>query len=337
MADLADEFLNSKRTAMRSDELSLRSFSDYFRTCKRLVDHFGKDRRVDDLRPTEFEVFRAAMAEGFGVVTLKNEINRCRMVFKYASDNRLIDRPVHYGSSFAKPSAKLIRRSRNQAGLRMFEADELRRMLDTLAAEPLLCAMTLLGVNCGFGNTDCANLPLSAVNLETGWIDYPRPKTEIRRRVPLWSETLDAIRKAIVVRPKAADPEDADCVFLTRQGRRWVRVKQSETDDGKIIALDPLAQRFARLMKKLGLNGRRGFYALRHTFETIGGESRDQVAVNAIMGHVDSSMAGAYRERISDERLQAVASVVHAWLWPDDNGLPTTDEAMVVLDDDLGA
>lgn len=71
----------------------------------------------------------------------------------------------------------------------------------------------------------------------------------------------------------------------------------------------------------LDINGGRGFYALRHTFETIGGESRDQVAVNAIMGHVDSSMAGVYRERISDERLQSVVETVRQWLWPDE-GLP---------------
>jgi integrase len=60
----------------------------------------------------------------------------------------------------------------------------------------------------------------------------------------------------------------------------------------------------------------RSFYALRHTFETIGGESRDQVAVDAIMGHVDSSMAGHYRQRISDERLTAVAECVRTWLFP---------------------
>ena len=35
------------------------------------------------------------------------------------------------------------------------------------------------------------------------------------------------------------------------------------------------------------------------------------------MGHVDSSMAGVYRERISDERLRAVVYTVHSWLWPD--------------------
>jgi integrase len=80
---------------------------------------------------------------------------------------------------------------------------------------------------------------------------------------------------------------------------------------------DPLSQRFRKLLKMLGINGRRGlgFYTLRHVFETIGGESRDQVAVNAIMGHVDSSMAGVYRERISDERLRAVTDTVREWLF----------------------
>ena len=83
-----------------------------------------------------------------------------------------------------------------------------------------------------------------------------------------------------------------------------------------MTSIDALAQRFAKLLKALDINGRRGFYALRHTFETIAGESKDQVAVNAIMGHVDNSMAAVYRERISDERLQAVVDVVREWLWP---------------------
>ena len=59
------------------------------------------------------------------------------------------------------------------------------------------------------------------------------------------------------------------------------------------------------------------FYALRHTFETIGGESRDQVAVDAIMGHAPDTddMASVYRERISDEWLKAVTDHVRAWLF----------------------
>lgn len=42
----------------------------------------------------------------------------------------------------------------------MFEAAELRRII--AAAKQPLGAMVLVGINCGFGNSDCATLPKSA-------------------------------------------------------------------------------------------------------------------------------------------------------------------------------
>jgi integrase len=316
---LCNAFLNSKRSKQESGELSEITFRNYFTICERLIDHFGRDRRVDDLRPDDFEKFRSSLAKRFGVVTVLNEINQCRVVLKYAHDNRLIEHPVNYGQSFNRPSAKHLRRARNEAGVRMFEADEIRRILDS--ADPIMRAMVLLGINCGFGNTDVATLPQSSLSLDNGWIDFPRPKTEINRRVPLWPETVEALTEAIEARPKAKDATDTGLCFLTHHGRPWVRVKASKRhpDVGARIPIDTLSKQFRILLDHLGINGRRGlgFYTLRHVFETIGGESKDQVAVNAIMGHVDSSMAGVYRERISDERLQAVTETVRAWLWPD--------------------
>jgi integrase len=314
---LCNTFLNSKRSKMESEELSEISFQNYFSITKRLIDHFGRDRRVDDLRPDDFEKFRSSLAKRFSIVTLKSEINRCRVVLKYAHDSRLIQHPVNYGQSFNRPSAKHLRRARNEAGPRMFESHEIRSILD--AVDPIMRAMILLGVNCGFGNTDVATLPQSAVGLDGGRIEFPRPKTEIRRRVPLWPETVDALREAIEQRPKAKAKENDGLCFLTHHGRPWVRIQASKKNPDVMIPLDALSQRFRKLLNSLDIKGRKGlgFYTLRHVFETIGGESRDQVAVNAIMGHADFSMAATYRERISDERLRAVTDTVRSWLWPD--------------------
>ena len=323
---LCNAFLTSKKSKLDSAELSPRTFRDYFRTCELLIEQIGRDRRVDDLRSDDFRNLRSKLAKTRGVVALKNEINRCCIVFNFAFDEDLIDKPVRFGQSFDRPSAKSLRKARYEAGPRLFEADEVRRILD--AADVQLKAMVFLGLNCGFGNTDVATLPQSAVDLSGGWIDFPRPKTQIARRVPLWPETVIAVRQAIAVRPDPKDPADADRVFITRTGVKWVRTQEKRAteqngDDeaavhaATVVSLDALSQHFSKLLKLLKINGRRGlgFYTLRHVFETVAGEAKDQIAVNSIMGHVDTSMAGVYRERISDERLRAVTEHVRTWLF----------------------
>jgi integrase len=164
--------------------------------------------------------------------------------------------------------------------------------------------MILLGVNCGFGNADCGTLPLSALDLDGGWVNYHRPKTGITRRCALWPETVEALRESLARSPKAKAEGDAGLVFLRAKGGSW----------HKKIEDNPVSKEMRKLLNLLGINGCRNFYALRHTFETIGGEAKDQVAVDHIMGHARDDMASVYRERISDERLKAVTDHVRAWL-----------------------
>jgi integrase len=165
--------------------------------------------------------------------------------------------------------------------------------------------MILLGVNCGFGNSDCGTLPLSALDLANGWCNYHRPKTGITRRCPLWPETVAAIRAVLAERPEPLDEADAGLVFLTVTGRSWSK----DTSDS------PISKETRKLLDALGLKGNRNFYACRHVFETIGGEARDQVAVDHIMGHAREDMASQYRERISDQRLKAVSEYVRKWVF----------------------
>ncbi|HUQ69910.1 MAG TPA: tyrosine-type recombinase/integrase [Planctomycetaceae bacterium] len=309
---LTQRFLASKQSYVETGEMSLRTLRDYRATCAQIVEHFGRHRLVSDLHPDDFEPLRAALAATRGPVSLGNAIQRVRTLFAYAYDQGLLERPIRYGSGFDKPSRKTLRlhRQRQQAtrGRRMFEAAELRTLL--VAARSPLKAMLLLAINCGYGQSDIAGLPMSAIDLKAGWIDFPRPKTGIERRCPLWPETVAAVRDVLSHRRHAADSADEDLMFLTRFGRRWVRCNANGNPD------DAVAKAFAKLLSTTGLK-RDGlnFYALRHTFETVAGESLDQVAVDALMGHARENMASAYRERISDGRLMAVVNQIREWLF----------------------
>ncbi|MBM4069104.1 MAG: hypothetical protein FJ271_09195 [Planctomycetes bacterium] len=322
MKQLVNAFLALKESKMEAGELSPRSYRDYFLTCEILIDQFSRERLVSDLRHDDFRQFRSQLAKRYNVVSLRNCINRICIIFNFAHEAGLIDKPMTFGGCFDRPSALSLRRERNARGARLFTRDECIAILE--AADVQQKAMVLLALNCGYGNTDVANLRESHFK-PGGWVEFPRVKTEIPRRCPLWPETLEAVNAWLPLRPRPANPEARGLVFLTaKQGRAWVRVQprkrtpDDDTDDDKgpqDIPLDALSQAFAKLLRKLGINGRRGFYCFRHCVETIGGESRDQVAVDAIMGHVDSSMSANYRHAISDDRLRAVVNVIHDWLW----------------------
>ena len=98
LSDLCNLFLTSKKLAMQSGELTPRTFNDYFRISEALVDFFGKTKGVLDLTPQDFEKFRAKLGKTQGPVSLRNCIIRSRVLFKYAFDNYIIDKPVRFGA-----------------------------------------------------------------------------------------------------------------------------------------------------------------------------------------------------------------------------------------------
>jgi integrase len=303
--DLCNRFLTAKEQQRDAGDITPRSFADYLATCTTIVGAFGAKRLVDDLAADDFQSLRASFAKRYGPHRLGGEVQRVRTVFKYGYDAALIDTPVRFGPTFKKPATRIMRAHWQKSAPKMFEAAELRMIIDT-ASIPLK-AMILLGLNCGFGNHDCGTLPLGALDLDDGWVNYPRPKTSVERRRALWPDTIETIRDTINVRPDAKLPANDKLVFITRIGQPWA----------KEVADSPITKEFRKLLDTLKMHRPGlGFYTLRHVFETIAGGTKDQVAVDAIMGHVDGSMSGLYREKIEDRRLLAVSNHVRRWLFP---------------------
>ena len=103
-------------------------------------------------------------------------------------------------------------------------------------------------------------------------------------------------------------------MFITKYGQPWVKYRIKGNINSVSLEFGKLMN--AAKIKRKGV----GFYALRHTFETIAGQTGDQAAVDRAMGHERPDMAALYREWVKDAaedaRLKRVADHVHNWLYP---------------------
>lgn len=348
--DLCNRFRTAKLQQLETGDINARTYADYVRVCDYLVRELG-GRRVDDLRSADFETLRTSIkSRGMSLlddsprkpcnqVTLSNAVTRIRVVFNYAFQADLIDRPVKYGPTFRRAKKKDIRKENRKKGVRLFTSREVRALIDS--ASPQMRAMILLGINLGFGNNDCGMLPLSAVDFDNGWIDFPRPKTEVERRGKLWPETIDALRGVLAERQEPADAQLKPLVFVTMYGKSWAKetpdspvsketrklldsITEYKCDCGYTVlmrnAKEPKCSVCGKELaqpKKPGIHKKGvGFYSLRHTFRTVAAETKDIPAIRHIMGHTDKSIDAIYTHDVSDERLQAVTDYVHDWLFP---------------------
>ena len=328
VADLCNLFLCAKDHALQRGDIVQRTRIDYQRTAKRVAQFFGRSRPVSELTIQDFNQLHHSLAQGRGAHALANEIRRTRTLFKYAFDAGLVQTPVRLGPDFRPPAKRVMRQIRYEAPLQMFQPEEIHAILNL--ANPQLHAMILLGANCGFGNADVGLLPLNALDLQTAWVHFPRPKTAVQRRCPLWPETVLALQTWLQQRKPPKNRLLKNRAFLTKSGQSW----------HKETFASPLSAEFAKLLKSVDLAEKqnaqkcrrkprppvyrkgRGFYALRHGFQTIGDEAKDPVALQFLMGHAEASndMAAVYRESVADPRLLAITRHVHAWLFDKKEG-----------------
>ncbi len=166
--------------------------------------------------------------------------------------------------------------------------------MKTLIAEcdrPVLKAMILLGINGGMGATDCAGLLSADVDLKDAVIDTIRNKRKTARVVPLWPETVKAL-KAV-------------------------------KGDERVFEIYPttIIKWFAELVDMLKLPRPAGvaFGALRHTFATWANDVQDRDATRLIMGHRLKGMDDIYVESIKLPRLKRVVNHVRSKLFRGSN------------------
>ncbi len=290
--------VESRGSLQQSGEITLRHLKDIEYTLAGLSEIVGPTKPIARVSSEDFERWRAHLGKTNGAVAIAGHVMRARAFFNWCARERIIT-ALPPGDGLRKPSRTVLRRARAERGSRMFTPKEIYFMLQ--CAGPQVRAMILLALNCGLGNNDIAQL--NTGHIQGKWLVYPRPKTGIERRAPLWPETRAAL--AAVVR------EGDEVVFRTRWGNPW-------TAKSKYGGDSPISMRFTKLCRTVGIYRLgRGFYSLRHVCQTIGEESGDHAATEYILGHAPPAddMASVYRERMSDARLFRVAKHIRRWLF----------------------
>ena len=156
--------------------------------------------------------------------------------------------------------------------------------------------MIWLGLNCGFGCTDCAELKWSNLDFVNGRVKLARNKTGVLRDLPLWPETIAGLKKI---------PKKGKLVFYTSRGNAFVRtaIKTDGNGNSKYSTQNSITRKFSRLIKNSGLKVSKGtgFYTLRRTAATVAARSGDPFAVQRLLGHADLQMATRYVQDISKQ------------------------------------
>lgn len=291
-------FLDRQQSRVAAGDISPVTLNDHHEIVRLIAQHLGKTTDAEQLTPADFQRFRFALK--YSPARTSKIVTVTRGMFKWAAEAGVIAHPPKFGPDFKVANRKALRLYKAQQGKKLLTAAELQKLLK--AADSQFKAILLLCINGGLGNSDIARLKVSDV--ASKWLNFPRGKTGIDRRIPLWKETVDAVAEVA----KGRSPDEL--LFRTKNGRALIKIQEGGTRS------DRTGKMFREVADAAGVDHpRMGLYWLRHTFQTIGDGARDPIATSSIMGHVDATMAGNYRESIEDERLLAVVNHVRAWLF----------------------
>jgi integrase len=175
-----------------------------------------------------------------------------------------------------------------------FNSEQIKQLLSL--ADIKIQAMIWLGLNCGFGCTDCAYLKWTDLDLVNARVILPRRKTGIYRDLPLWQETVKSLQKI---------PRKSYLVFYTNRSNSYIQtnIRIDENGQEKYTITNLIRTKFRRLIIKAGLNVPKGtgFYTLRRTAATMAPRSGDPFAVQRLLSHANLTMATRYVQDVSTQ------------------------------------
>ena len=293
LKQLCDIFLKYQFAKVKAYAITAQHYNDQVSSLNILMSFLGQRRSIKDISTLDLQNYKRKLQKHYNKSShrLNLHISNLKTLFHWAKKNDILKQIPNID---AISRSKLTNKQR-----RIFTHEEINKLLTV--ADTQMKAMIWLGLNCGFGCTDCSDLQWKNLNLDNGRVVFPRGKTGVPRDLPLWSETVDALK---------AVPKKGELVFYTARGNPFVRnaLKIDTSGNEKYSPINSIATKFARLIKKAGLDVPKGtgFYTLRRTAATMAARSGDPFAVQRLLGHANLIMATRYVQDVSKQTDEVV-------------------------------
>ncbi len=287
LKDVCNLYLEHQHSRVQAGEIRLRQVYDQTTLLRDFVQYIGTNRKISEISTIDLQNYRSRLIkQGKSAARVNNYISAFKAMFHWAVENQLVNKVPNLSAVKKLPQSK--------APKPVFTPGEIRHLLDH--ANLKMRAMIWLGLNCGLGCTDCAELLWEDLDLDAARINFPRPKTGVARYLPLWKETVEVLK---------ALPRTNKRVFNTKQGHKVVRFVERRDSKGlaKLVKCDNVSREFAELTKRTGTRKGKGagFYTLRRTAATLAARSGDPFAVQRLLGHADLKMATTYVQDVSEQ------------------------------------
>lgn len=311
---LCNMYLDYQESRVSSGEIKLRQFFDQTRLLRPYVKFCGANSLASNSSTFELQSYRKKLIqEAKAANTINNHISAVKAMFNWAQDNEVL-------GSF--PNLKAIKKiTSSKTDKHIFSDVEIKKLLGF--ANNNMKAMILLGLNCGFGCTDCSELKWQNIDFESARVHFARTKTGVDRNLPLWQETMESLKRLPIV---------SDFIFVTNQGNKYVRIVKKRCIDGtvKLLNYNSVSKEFSRLLKDTGIKTERGvgFYTLRRTAATLAARSGDPFAVQRLLGHADLKMASVYVQDVSEQTDRVINNTRKLII--QDGSLPSVDDGFDV-------
>jgi integrase len=287
LKQLCDMYLKYQYSKLQANDLTASHHNEQIGSLNKLMAFLGQNIDINNISTLDLQNYKRRIQKSHvSVCRLNLHISIMKAVFHWARKNDVIENIPNID---AVSRGKIIHQERFT-----FNSEQISQVLSV--ADVKMRAMIWLGLNCGFGCTDCSELKWTDLDLVNARVKLPRRKTGISRDLPLWPETFESLEKI---------PRTGKLVFYTSRGNPYLQtlLKTNGNGDCKYSTLNTITTKFSRLIKKSGFSVPRGtgFYTLRRTAATIAARSGDPFAVQRLLGHADLQMATRYVQDVSEQ------------------------------------